>query len=108
MPGGEIGCVACRTGIRHINSGGDGAGIGPMKTVGIGIVENGVLEAFYLALNLLVSEMGFELGEIVDGALSMGSSNDIFGILPDFRSNLAPSSFDSRNGIGESTVLSSE
>jgi len=65
-----------------------------VNPVRVRVVKNGVFELLDLCFNLVVSEVGLELGEIVDGALAVGRGDNVFGILPDVFGDLSPGSFD--------------
>ena len=73
--------------------------------VRIGEVENGLLKCFDLVIHLVSFDMRLELREVVDGALAVGGSDHVGGVLPDVGGNFAPSGLDSGDGVGESTIL---
>ena len=49
--------------------------------------------------------MRLELGEVVDSVLAVGGSDHVCWVLADIGGNLAPSSLDSSNGVGQSAIL---
>jgi hypothetical protein len=62
--------------------------------VRVRVVEDGVFEFLDLCFNFVVLEIRLELGEVVDGALAVGSGDNILGILPDVFGDFSPGSFD--------------
>ena len=76
-----------------------------MSVVGVGEVEDALLECGDLVVHLVRLDMGLELGEVVDGALAVSGSNHVCRVLPDIRGDFAPSSLDGSNGVSQSTVL---
>ena len=65
-----------------------------MPGVGVGEEENGLLERLHLVVHLVRLDVRLELSQIVDGALAVGGSNHVLGILPDVGGHLAPSCLD--------------
>ena len=77
----------------------------PVLVVRVGEEENGLLERLHLGLHLVHLDVRLELGEVVDGALAVGGSDDEGRVLPDVLCHLAPCSLDGSDGVGQSAVL---
>ena len=76
-----------------------------MEVVGVGEVEDGLLERGDLVLHLVRLDVRLELRQVVDGALAVGRSDHVGRVLPNVLGDVAPGSLDSRDGVGEGTVL---
>lgn len=68
--------------------------------VGIGVVEDRLLESLHLVVHFVCLNMGLEHGEVVNGALSVGGGDNIFGVLPDVFGDFSPGGLDGGNGVG--------
>ena len=79
-----------------------------MKVVRVGEVENGLLECLHLVVHLVLLDVGLELCQVVDGALAVGSSDNVGGVLANVLCDLAPCSLDRCDRVGEGTVLEKE
>ena len=77
-----------------------------MPVVGVGVVEDGLLKVLDGIIHLVRLDMGFELREVVNGALAVGGGDHVGRILPDIFCDLAPSRFDGGDRVGECSVLS--
>ena len=77
-----------------------------MPVVGVGVVEDGLLKVLDGIIHLVRLDMGFELREVVNGALAVGGSDEVRGILPNVQRDLAPRGLDGSDGVGQRTVLS--
>ena len=76
-----------------------------MLVVRVGEEEDGLLERLDLGLHLVHLDVRLELGEVVDGTLAVGGSDDEGRVLPDVLCNLAPCSLNCSNRVGQSAVL---
>ncbi len=77
-----------------------------MFVVGVGEEEDGLLERLHLGVHLVLFDVRLELGEVVHGALAVGGSDEVRGILPNVQRDLAPRGLDGSDGVGQRTVLS--
>jgi hypothetical protein len=76
-----------------------------MFVVGVGEVENRLLEVLDLIGHAIGLDIGSKAGEVVNGALAMGGRDNMLRVLPDVLGDLAPCCLDGGNRVGESTVL---
>ena len=76
-----------------------------MLVVGVGEVEDGLLEGLHLGVHLVRLDVRLELGEVVDRALAVGGGDNVLGVLADVLCDLAPCSLDGGDRVGEGTVL---
>lgn len=74
--------------------------------VRVGVEEDCFLEFCYLGVHLMLFDGRLEHSKVIDGALAMSGGNDMSRVLPEISCNLAPSCLNSRNGVGESAILS--
>lgn len=77
-----------------------------MQAVRICKEEDGFLKLLDFGVHLVGLDMGFELREVVDGALAVGGCDHVGRVLPDILGNLAPSGLDGSNRVGECAILS--
>ena len=76
-----------------------------MAVVGVGEVEDGGLEGLDLGVHLVRLDVRLELGEVVDRALAVGGGDNVLRVLANVLCDLAPSSLDGGDRVGEGTVL---
>ena len=77
-----------------------------MPVVGVGIIEDGLLEVLDGIVHLVRLDVGLELREVVNGALAVGGGDHVGRVLPDVLCDLAPCRFDGGNRVGECSILS--
>ena len=76
-----------------------------MKVVRVGEVENGLLECLHLTVHLVLLDVGLELCQVVNGALAVGGSDNVGGVLANVLCDLAPCCLDGCDGVGQGAVL---
>jgi hypothetical protein len=78
----------------------------PVRCISIRIKENCLFKSVNLSLDLMSLQMRFELSQVVNGTLSVGSSDNICGVLPDVPRNFTPSRFNGSNRVSQCAILS--
>lgn len=80
----------------------------PVEVIGVGEVENALLECLDLVVHLVRLDVRFEHGEVIDSTLAVSGSNNILGVLADVFGDFTPGSFDCRDGVCQCAILSPE
>lgn len=76
-----------------------------MFSVRVGEEKNGFLERLYLGIHFMYFNVRLELSEVVHGAFAVSGSDDIRRVPPNVQRDLAPSRFNSSDGVGQGTIL---
>lgn len=76
-----------------------------MPVIGVGEEEDGIFEIHDGVVHLMRLDLGLEHGKVVDGTFAMSGGDNMLRILSNVFRYFAPGSFNSRDGVGQCTVL---